>query len=123
LAATRKCDLLALHGGPCSPALVPLGTFQTVSLEKLSEKGYEQHSDHGFGPYTEREMGQKPHFGGPEGYAVSASRTFRTVSRNGVLGSSRFAGIVLLSQEGGMGVARLKDSPPSEAKMIAECEL
>jgi hypothetical protein len=39
-----------------------------------------------------------------------------------VLGSSRFAGIVFLSQEGGMGVARLKDSPPSEARMIAECK-
>jgi hypothetical protein len=31
----------------------------------------------------------------------------------GVLGSSRFAGVVFLSQEGGMGVARLKDSPSS----------
>ena len=39
-----------------------------------------------------------------------------------VLGSSRFAGIVFPSQEGGMGVARLKDSPSSEARMIAECE-
>jgi hypothetical protein len=32
------------------------------------------------------------------------------------------AEIVFLSQEGGMGVARLNDSPLLEARMIAECE-
>ena len=47
---------------------------------------------------------------------------FFEVRELSVLGSSRFAGIVFLSQEGGMGVARLKDSPSSEARMIAECE-
>ena len=39
----------------------------------------------------------------------------------GVLRSSRFARVVFFSQESGMGVARLKDNPPSEARMIAEC--
>ena len=47
--------------------------------------------------------------------------SFTPVPRRPFLGSSRFAGIVFLSQEGGMGVARLKDSPASEARMIAEC--
>ncbi len=66
-------------------------------------------------------------------YAAGTSETVRTVSLEGqfselplckVLGSSsRFAGIVFLSQEGGMGVARLKDNPSSEARMIAECEV
>jgi hypothetical protein len=43
-----------------------------VEYKKLSEKGYEQHSDRGFGWYTEGEMYEKTLIGGPQGYAASA---------------------------------------------------
>jgi hypothetical protein len=39
----------------------------TNVVEKLSEKGYEQRSDRGFGRYTEHEMGQKGTFRLPMG--------------------------------------------------------
>ena len=51
-----------------------------IHLLRLSEKGYEQHSDRGFGWYTEGEMYEKSLIGGPQGYAASASKAFRTVS-------------------------------------------
>jgi hypothetical protein len=43
-------------------------------------KGYEQRSKRRFGRYMERKMDRKPLLGGPLGYAMSASETFRTVS-------------------------------------------
>jgi hypothetical protein len=39
--------------------------YSPSCLEKLSEKGYEQHSDHEFGWYLEGEMDQIEPFGGP----------------------------------------------------------
>ena len=48
------------------------GELRRISLLKLSEKGYEQHSDRGFGWYTEGEMYEKTLIGGPQGYAASA---------------------------------------------------
>src|SRR5215208_2268768 len=36
----------------------PLGELRRISLLKLSEKGYEQHSERGFGRYKEAKMGQ-----------------------------------------------------------------
>jgi hypothetical protein len=45
--------------------------------------------------------------------------TFQTVSRSRILRSSPLG----FSQEGGIGVARLKESSSSEARMIAECVL
>ena len=47
---------------------------------KLSEKGYDQRSDHEFGWYTEGEMDRKVAFGGPQGYAARVLETFQTVS-------------------------------------------
>jgi hypothetical protein len=52
----------------------------TSILEKLSEKGHEHCSDHGFGRYTEPKWSEKPLLGGPQGYAVDAPGAFRTVS-------------------------------------------
>jgi hypothetical protein len=49
-------------------------------VEKLSEKGYEQRSEPVFGRIREPKRSEEPLLGGPEGYAVGASETFRTVS-------------------------------------------
>ena len=49
-------------------------------FRKLSEKGYDQRSDHEFGWYTEGEMDRKVAFGGPQGYAARVLETFQTVS-------------------------------------------
>ena len=50
------------------------------SVKKLSEKGYEQRSEHVFGPIRKPKWAEEPLFGDPEGYTVGASETFHTVS-------------------------------------------
>jgi hypothetical protein len=54
-----------------------------VELEKLSEKGYEQRSEHGFGRYKEGEGAEESVLGGPQSCAIDASEAFRTVSEEG----------------------------------------
>jgi hypothetical protein len=44
-----------------------------VELEKLSEKGYEQRSEHGFGRYKEGEGAEESVLGGPQSCAIDAS--------------------------------------------------
>jgi hypothetical protein len=39
--------------------------FRRMYLMKLSEKGFEQRSERGFGRYTDHEMGQKELLGSP----------------------------------------------------------
>jgi hypothetical protein len=65
----------------CRGAGSPSCPYSPKCVEKLSEKGYDQRSDHEFGWYTEGEMDRKVAFGGPQGYAARVLETFQTVSK------------------------------------------
>src|SRR5215218_5253174 len=54
--------------------------LRRIYLLKLSEKGYEQRSEHVFGPIRKPKWAEEPLFCGPEGYTLGASETFQTVS-------------------------------------------
>jgi hypothetical protein len=50
------------------------------SPTKLSEKGFEQRSEHGFGRYEEGKGAEKSRLGVPQSCAIDSSEAFRTVS-------------------------------------------
>jgi hypothetical protein len=57
-----------------------LQVYSPECLEKLSEKGFEQRSEHGFVRYGEGEGAKKCLLGGPQSCALDTSEAFRTVS-------------------------------------------
>jgi hypothetical protein len=61
----------------------PAYRLPRILLLKLSEKGYEQRSEHGFGRYKEGEGAEESVLGGPQSCAIDASEAFRTVSEEG----------------------------------------
>ena len=63
-----------------------IGTFRPVS-ERLSEKGTSNGPSEDLAAIRRPKWTEMPLLGGPLGYAGSASETFRTVSRRGLLGN------------------------------------
>jgi hypothetical protein len=69
------------------------GELPRTPLLKLSEKGCEQRSEHGFGRYKEGEGAEESVLGGPQSCAIDASEAFRTVSE-GAFSEVRVAPVV-----------------------------
>ena len=65
---------------PLSDGVYQAAKWLKSSVERLSEKGYEQRSKRGFGRYREAKMGQKVPVSVALGHAVGYSDPFRTVS-------------------------------------------
>jgi hypothetical protein len=74
--------------GEMNPQLSRLYFYSLKCLEKLSEKGSEKLSEHGFGRHKESEGAGKSLLGGPQSCTIDAFGAFWTVSRRGLLRSS-----------------------------------
>jgi hypothetical protein len=69
--------------------------YSPNDLEKLSEKGYEQRSDRGFGPYTEAKISREGASQQPVGLSCERVRDFSDSFRRGILRSSRIRSVPL----------------------------